>query len=166
MMEISGLVEVPVGLLFIVIPAVAGAVVTTRMVRRRRTWTQVSGTVSSVKTKRADNGTTTTTVRYRFVDANGEQRSGSETTLRTPRKGKKVGVMYNPDNPDDNELSSTAFLILVLPLLAVMIGFGVYMLLLSISWGYILRNSQPGRPEPGWLQVGSSTSDARYTRAA
>lgn len=133
LMEISALVGVPLGLLFIVIPAVAASVMTTQMVRRRRTWTRVTGTVSSVKTERSGNGDVTTTVRYRFVDATGGQRSGTETTLRTPRKGKQVGVMYNPDDPNDNELSSVAFLVLVLPLLAAMIGFGVYMFLSGLA---------------------------------
>lgn len=132
-MEISGFVGVPLGLLFIVIPLAAGSVVTTRMVRRRRTWTRVTGIVTSVKTKRNNDGTTTTTVRYRFADATGAQRTGTETTLRTPRKGKKVGVMYDPDNPDVNELSSVAFLVVVLPLLAVMSGFGVYMVLSGLA---------------------------------
>jgi hypothetical protein len=133
LMEISWFVGVPLGLLFIVIPLVAASVVTTRMVRRRRTWTRVTGTISSVKTKRASDGTTTTTVRYRFSDATGEQRTGTETTLRTPRKGKRVGVMYNPDDPDDNELSSVAFLVLILPLMALMSGFGVYMFLSGLA---------------------------------
>lgn len=133
LIEISGAVGVPVGLLFVVIPVAAAAVVTTRLVRRRRAWTRVTGTISSVKTKRANDGTTTTTVRYRFVDAAGRQRSGTETTLRTPKKGKKVGVMYDPDDPDTNELSSAAFLVVVLPLLAVMSGFGVYLVLSGLS---------------------------------
>lgn len=132
-MEISGLVGIPIGLLFIVVPAVAAAVVTTRMVRRRRTWTHTTGTISSVKTKRDSNGTTTTTVRYRFVDTTSQQRHGSETTIRTPRKGKKVRVMYDPDNPDRNELSSIAFLVLVLPFMAAMIGVGVYLLLAGLA---------------------------------
>ncbi|GAB3421949.1 DUF3592 domain-containing protein [Flindersiella endophytica] len=132
-MEIPGFVGAPLGLLFIAIPLVAGSVVTARMVGRRRSWTRVTGTVTSVKTKRADNGTTTTTVRYRFSDVTGEQRTGTETTLRTPRKGKQVGVMYNPDNPDDNELSSVAYLVLVLPLMAVMCAFGVYLFLSGLA---------------------------------
>jgi hypothetical protein len=131
-MGLSGLVAVPVGLLFIVIPAVAASVVTARMVRRRRSWTRVTGTVSSVKTKRSSNGTVTTTVRYRFTDAHGGQRSGTENTLRTPRKGKQVGVMYDPEDPDSNELSSVAFLVVGLPLIGVMIGFGVYLVLTAV----------------------------------
>ncbi|MFG3343131.1 DUF3592 domain-containing protein [Glycomyces sp. NPDC048151] len=131
-MAISAPVGIPVGLLFIVFPAVAACVFTARFVKRRRTWTHVTGTVTSVKTVRTSNDTTTT-VRYRFTDATGEQRSGTETTLRTPREGKKVGVMYNPADPNDNELSSVAFLVLVLPFMMGMIGFGVFMFLSGLA---------------------------------
>lgn len=78
---------------------------------RRRTWIHVDGTVTSVKTKRQSNGETQTTVRYQYVDASGQQRSGTDTPwFREPKKNSRIAVVYDPDSPDVSEASSMTWL--------------------------------------------------------
>lgn len=96
---------------------------------RRRTWTHVDGTVTSVKTKRQSNGETQTTVHYRYVDASGQQRSGTDTPwFREPKKNSRIAVMYNPDSPDISESSSMTWLYVLLIFSFVLLLVGVWMI--------------------------------------
>lgn len=101
--------------------------------RRRRHWTQVDATVTSVKSKRRNDGEVRTTVRYRYLDASGQQRSGVETPmLRAPRRKSRIRVMYDPDDPERSEASSLTWLYVLLPITAVLLGLGVW----AIATGY------------------------------
>jgi len=97
--------------------------------RRHRDWIHVAGTVTSVKTRRQTNGETRTAVRYRYVDATGRQRSGTDTPwLRAPRRKSRITVMYDPENPDRSEASSMTWLYVLLPVTAVLLLVGVWAL--------------------------------------
>ncbi|PSK95707.1 uncharacterized protein DUF3592 [Murinocardiopsis flavida] len=102
--------------------------------RRHRDWTRAEGTVTSVKTRRQNNGETDTTVRYRFVDASGQQRSGTETPwFRAPRRKSRIAVIYDPGNPERSEAASMTWLYVLLPVTAVLLALGLW----SIAAGYL-----------------------------
>ncbi|MEB3367842.1 DUF3592 domain-containing protein [Saccharopolyspora mangrovi] len=106
-------------------PLVAVMLLRTRA--RHRGWTHVTGTVTSVKTRRQTNGETRTAVRYRYVDATGQQRSGTDTPwLRAPRRKSQIAVMYDPDNPERSEASSMTWLYVLLPISAVLLALGLW----------------------------------------
>lgn len=100
---------------------------------RRRTWTHVDGTVTSVKTKRRSNGETQTTTRYQYVDASGQQRSGTDTPwLREPKKNSRIKVIYNPDDPDVSEASSMTWLYVLLSFSFLLLLLGLWMI--AFGW--------------------------------
>ncbi|MFD4325817.1 DUF3592 domain-containing protein [Nocardioides sp. NPDC058538] len=110
-------------LLALILPVVF--IMTVRTWMRRRTWTRVDATVTSVKTKRQNNGETTTTVRYQFVDSSGQKRSGTDTPwFREPKRKSRVAVMYDPERPDVSETSSMVWLYLLLVFSMVLFGVG------------------------------------------
>ena len=96
-----------------------------RTMSRRRQWTRVDGTVTSVRTKRQNTGETQTTFNYRYVDATGEQQRGTDTPLlRAPRRKATVAVMYDPAEPARSEIASTPWLrtLAVLSVLLICVG--------------------------------------------
>ena len=100
---------------------------------RRRSWVHVVGTVSSVKTKRRNNGETQTTVRYRFVDVSGQERSGTDTPwFREPKKNSKIAVMYDPDSPDVSEASSVTWLYVFVAFSFVLLILGAWMVTFGV----------------------------------
>lgn len=100
---------------------------------RRRTWIHVDGTVTSVKTKRRSNGETQTTVRYQYVDASGQQRSGTDTPwFREPKKNSRIAVMYDPDSPDVSEASSMTWLYVLLVFSFLLLLVGLWMI--AFGW--------------------------------
>lgn len=99
-----------------------------RTLRRRRAWIHVEGVVTSVKTKRQNTGETQTTVRYRYVDSSGQQRSGTDTPwFREPKRNSRISVMYDPDRPEMSETSSMTwlYLLLVFSLILLVVGVGL-----------------------------------------
>jgi hypothetical protein len=124
-MESPSLVVVGV-LLALVFPM--SLVMTVRTWARRRSWVHAEGVVTSVKTKRRNNGETQTTVRYRYVDSSGQERSGTDTPwFREPKRNARIAVMYDPARPDMSEASSMTwlYLLLVVSLVLFVVGAGL-----------------------------------------
>jgi hypothetical protein len=95
--------------------------------KRARTWTRVDATVVSVKDRTAPDKTPQTVVKYRFVDASGQTRTGIDNpTFRKPRRGSTIPVRYNPDSPEFNEAISGYLVLYVL--VAAMGAFGIWAL--------------------------------------
>lgn len=106
---------------------------TVRTWSRRRSWTHVDGTVTSVKTKRQNNGETKTTVRYRYVDSTGQQHTGMDTPwFREPKKNSRIAVMYDPERPDLSEASSMTWLYVLLPISAILCAVGIALILAGL----------------------------------
>lgn len=130
-MESSSLVVVG-GLMALVFPM--SLVMTVRTWKRRRTWVHTDGVVSSVKTKRQNNGETQTTVRYQYVDSSGQQRSGTDTPwFREPKRNARIAVMYDPDRPELSETSSMTWLYLLLTFSLVLLVIGVGLILSGLG---------------------------------
>lgn len=110
------MVQLLAGLLLMAVPLPANLAFLARQHRRRRRWVRAEGIVVSSKYRKSpaaeDSGNYRT--KYRFVDRSGQHRSGAETTLRRRKKGSSIPVMYDPDDPDRNELSSIGWLYLLL----------------------------------------------------
>lgn len=101
-------------------------VMTLRTWSRRRTWVHAEGKVTSVKTKRQSSGNTQTTVRYRYVDSSGQQRSGIDTPwFREPKRNSHIAIMYDPDRPEVSEASSMTWLYVLLIFAVVLFFIGV-----------------------------------------
>ncbi|MDI2032633.1 DUF3592 domain-containing protein [Saccharopolyspora sp. TS4A08] len=101
---------------------------------RRRTWPRVTGTVTSVRTKRRNDGETRTTVHYRYTDATGQQRSGTDTPwFRAPGRKSDIAVVYDPDNPGRSEAASTTWLNVLFPITLVLLALGVWSLVAGIQ---------------------------------
>lgn len=110
------------------------AVMTVRTWSRRRAWTHVQGTVTSVKTKRQSSGETQTTVRYRYADASGQERSGTDTPwFREPKRNSRIAVMYDPDKPEISEASSMTWLYALLALSLVLFAGGLVLIVLGLG---------------------------------
>lgn len=109
------------------LPCVVVMLLRTR--KRHRAWTHVDGTVTSVKTRRQSNGETRTSVHYRYVDATGQQRSGTDTSwFRTPRRKSQIAVIYDPADPERSEAASMTWLYVLLPVTAVPLALGLWSL--------------------------------------
>lgn len=129
-MESPSLVVVG-ALLVLVFPM--SLVMTARTWIRRRAWIHVEGVVASVKTKRRNTGETQTTVRYRYVDSSGQERSGTDTPwFREPKRNSRIAVMYDPHRPEVSEASSMTwlYLLLIFSLGLLVIGAGL------VVWGF------------------------------
>lgn len=100
-------------------------IMTVRTWMRRRTWTHTEATVTSVKTKRQNNGETSTTVHYRFVDSSGQKRSGTDTPwFQAPKRNSRIAVMYDPEREDVSEASSMVWLYVLLAFAVALFGVG------------------------------------------
>ncbi|MFE6508859.1 DUF3592 domain-containing protein [Nocardioides sp. NPDC057767] len=117
--------------LALVLPIVL--IMTVRTWMRRRTWTHVEATVTSVKTKRRNNGETSTTVHYRFVDSSGQARSGTDTPwFRAPKRNSRITVMYDPEREDVSEASSMVWLYVLLVIAVALFGLGATLILAGL----------------------------------
>lgn len=129
-MESPSLVVVG-GLLALIFPM--SLVMTVRTWTRRRAWVHAEGVVTSVKTKRRNNGETQTTVRYRYVDSSGQERFGTDTPwFREPKRNSRIAVMYDPDRPEVSEASSMTwlYLLLIFSFVLLVVGAGLAV------WGF------------------------------
>ncbi|MER7609916.1 DUF3592 domain-containing protein [Nocardioides sp. NPDC127503] len=109
-------------------------VMTVRTWIRRRTWIHADGTVTSVKTKRQSSGNTQTTVRYRYVDSSGQQRSGTDTPwFREPKRNSRIAIMYDPDRPEVSEGSSMTWLYVLLIFAVALFVIGVVLIASAVG---------------------------------
>ncbi|MFD7073555.1 DUF3592 domain-containing protein [Nocardioides sp. NPDC059952] len=108
-------------------------IMTVRTWMRRRTWTHTEATVTSVKTKRRNNGETSTTVHYRFVDSSGQERSGTDTPwLRAPKRNSRIAVMYDPEREGVSEASSMVWLYVLLVFALALFGLGAVLIVTGL----------------------------------
>ncbi|SFS92707.1 DUF3592 domain-containing protein [Saccharopolyspora flava] len=120
--------------LVLAVPFPFALIMLVRTHARRRTWTHVTGTVTSVRTKRRNDGETRTTVHYRYTDALGQQRSGTDTPwFRAPSRKSDIAVVYDPDNPDRSEAASTTWLNVLFPITVVLLALGVWSLVAGLQ---------------------------------
>lgn len=100
--------------------------------RKWRTWTHVKASVTSAKN--ADDPRKQTMIKYRFVDEpTGRTVTGRSDALFGRRKGRTVGVMYDADDPDRNEMSAVALWATVLVLSAAAFAVGLVLVATELS---------------------------------
>lgn len=101
-MDGVGLVLLGIGLLLVVFAPIIG----TALWRRWRTWLRVRATVTRVRERKRKESTgqevSDVWITYRFTDAEGQVRSGTEMVLRRPKLKSELTVRYDPAQPELN----------------------------------------------------------------